>query len=142
MEENKNVLDEINKGACMGKDSIHYILDKVENKKLRKELNYEYDEYDRTIKKIGKIYNDYSKEKPTKTTTMNKVMTFYGIEMKTMMDTTSSHIAELMLQGTNMGIIEGRKLLNNKKVSKEVYKILEEFITFQEENVENLKEFL
>ena len=37
MEENKNVLDEINKGACMGKDSIHYILDKVENKKLRKE---------------------------------------------------------------------------------------------------------
>ena len=35
MEENKNVLDEINKGACMGKDSIHYILDKVANKKLK-----------------------------------------------------------------------------------------------------------
>ena len=45
---------------------------------------------------------------------MNKVMTWYGIEMKTMFDKSNSKIAELLLQGTNMGIIEGRKLLNNK----------------------------
>jgi hypothetical protein len=48
---------------------------------------------------------------------MNKVMTWYGIEMKTMFDKSNSKIAELLLQGTNMGIIEGRKLLNNKGVT-------------------------
>ena len=30
-----NVLDELNKGACMGKDAIHFILDKVEDEKLK-----------------------------------------------------------------------------------------------------------
>ena len=33
-----NVLDELNKGACMGRDAIHFILDKVTDEKLRKEL--------------------------------------------------------------------------------------------------------
>ena len=36
--ENKNeinVLDELNKGACMGKDAIRFILDKVEDEALR-----------------------------------------------------------------------------------------------------------
>ncbi len=26
-----NVLDELNKGVCMGRDAIHFILDKVED---------------------------------------------------------------------------------------------------------------
>ena len=40
--ENKNeinVLDELNKGARMGMDAIHFILPKVTNDKLRDELN-------------------------------------------------------------------------------------------------------
>ena len=40
-----NVLDELNKGACMGKDAIHFILDKVEDDALRDELNTQYDKY-------------------------------------------------------------------------------------------------
>lgn len=33
---NIDVLDELNKGACMGMDAIHYILDKVDNEALKK----------------------------------------------------------------------------------------------------------
>ena len=40
-----NVLDELNKGACMGKDAIHYIMDKVEDDALKKELNRQYHKY-------------------------------------------------------------------------------------------------
>ena len=29
-----NVLDELNKGACMGMDAIHFILDKVQDHAL------------------------------------------------------------------------------------------------------------
>lgn len=140
--EEKNVLDELNKGACMGKDAIHFILDKVEDKELRKELNYQYDEYDRIIDRISKIYPKYNDGEPHETNTMNKVMTWYGIEMKTMVDDSTSHIAELMLQGTNMGIIEGRRLLNNKKTDKEVNEIMEQYVKMQEEAVESLKKFL
>ena len=33
-----NVLDELNKGACMGMDAIHFIMDKVEDDKLKEYL--------------------------------------------------------------------------------------------------------
>ena len=53
-------------------------------------------------------------------------MTWYGIEMKTMMDDSSSKISELIIQGVNMGIIEGRKLLNNKDINKEIKNLIDE----------------
>ena len=62
--------------------------------------------------------------------------------MKTLLDNSNSKIAELLLQGTNMGIIEGRKLLNNKNTDKEVEKLVSEYVKNQEEAVEKLKQFL
>jgi len=62
--------------------------------------------------------------------------------MKTLMDKTSSKIAELLLQGTNMGIIEGRRLLNHKGTNKEVESLVQEYVDMQEEAVEKLKQFL
>ena len=73
---------------------------------------------------------------------MNKAMTWYGIEMKTLTDDSTSKIAELLLQGTNMGIIEGRKLLNHKDTDKEVEKLAKEYVDMQEDAVEKLKTFL
>ena len=40
-----NVLDELNKGACMGMDAIHFIIDKVEDKEFHKELERQYNGY-------------------------------------------------------------------------------------------------
>ena len=137
-----NVLDELNKGACMGRDAIHFILDKVEDKELIKELNKQYEKYREITEKISELYPEYSEKEPHKTTTMNKVMTWYGIEMRTMMDDSTSKIAELLLQGTNMGIIEGRKLLNHKDTDKEINSLVEEYVEMQEKAVEKLKTFL
>ncbi len=142
MKENEiNVLDELSKGACMGMDAIHFIMDKVKDKALKKELEHQYEEYSKTKEKIDKIYPDDDK-KPHETNAMNKAMTWYGIEMKTMLDDSTSKIAELLLQGTNMGIIEGRKLLNNNEINKDIHSLIQEYVDMQEKAVEKLKEFL
>ena len=52
MEENINALDEIHKGACMGIDAIDYVIDKVEDAGLKKELNRELEEYKNTKQTI------------------------------------------------------------------------------------------
>ncbi len=138
-----NALDELNKGACMGMDAIHFILDKVNDKDLEKELNIQYDKYKSISEKINKIYPKYNSDKgPHETNAINKAMTWYGIEMKTLSDESTSKIAELLLQGTNMGIIEGRKLLNNKEVDENVEKLIQEYVDMQEDAVEKLKQFL
>ncbi len=142
MEENLNVLDELNKGATMGMDAIHFVLDKVEDEAFKQTLEIEYAKYEDVSKRANEIYAKYSDKEPHETGTMNKIMTWYGIEMKTLTDQSNSKIAELLLQGTNMGIIEGRKLLNNKETDQEIHDLLEEFVTMQEDSVEQLKKFL
>lgn len=137
-----NVLDELNKGACMGMDAIHFIIDKVEDDEFHKELERQYNGYKKISDRICELYPEYSNDEPHETNAMNKVMTWYGIEMRTLLDNSNSKIAELLLQGTNMGIIEGRKLLNNKNTDKEVEKLVSEYVKNQEEAVEKLKQFL
>lgn len=142
MEENINALDEISKGSSMGMDAINYILDKTEDESLRKELESEYNEYESISKEIEKIYHKYDDGKPHKTNAMNKAMTWSGIEMKTFNDTSTSKLAELLIQGVNMGIIEGRRILNKKCMNEEVEKIVQKYETMQEKNLDNLKKYL
>ena len=145
MEENKNevnVLDELNKGACMGMDAIHFIMNKVDDDALKQELDIQYNKYKSISDKICELYPEYSDKKPHETNAMTKAMTWYGIEMKTFMDDSTSKIAELLLQGTNMGIIEGRKLLNHKDTNSDVHQLVQEYVDMQEDAVEQLKKFL
>lgn len=137
-----NVLDELNKGACMGMDAIHFILDKVEDDHLKQILETQYAKYQSISTKICNLYPEYSRKEPHDTSAMNKAMTWYGIEMKTLTDKSVSKIAEILLQGTNMGIIEGRKLLNHKNTNNEVHSLVQDYVDMQEEMVEKLKQFL
>ncbi len=141
-EENINALDEIHKGAYMGMDALHFISDKIEDEKFREVLRKEYDQYHEIAKKIEEIYPKYNDNQPHKTTTMDKAMTWYGIEMKTFTDKSNSKIAELLLQGVNMGIIEGKRVLNNKNLDKEVHNIIDKYVNMQEKSVETLKKYL
>lgn len=140
--EDINALDEIHKGACMGKDAIHFVREKVKDQRLKDVLDAEYEQYQEIANKIEEIYPKYNEGKPHETSAMNKAMTWYGIEMKTMMDKSNSKITELLLQGVNMGIIEGKKILNNKNLDKEVSDIVSSYVTMQEKSVEVLKQYL
>ena len=142
MKENKNVLDELNKGASMGMVAIDFIYDKISDKDFKKVLKDQYLQYEKISKKVNKLYEKNSDDKPHQVNKMEKMMTWYGIEMKTFMDKSNSKIAELLLKGTNMGIIEGRRLLNDKNVDKKINKLLDEFVGMQEKYVEVLKTYL
>ena len=137
-----NVLDELNKGTCMGMDAIHFIIEKVTEPGLKKELDIQYNKYKEIHDKICELYPEYSEAEPHDTNAFNKAMTWYGIEMKTLMDDTTSKLAELLMQGTNMGIIEGRRLLNQKNTDAKVHELVEEYVAMQEDAVEKLKQFL
>ena len=142
---NVNVLDEINKGATMGMDAIEYVSEKVGDPQFRDVLNIEYDKYNDIANRINNIYPKYANKEPHETGKMAKMMTWYGIQMNTMNDKSNSKISELLMQGTNMGIIEGRRLLNqnqNDNINEEVKQLLNDFVVMQEDSVETLKKYL
>ena len=146
MEKNQdmNVLDEVNKGATMGMDAINYLVPKVKESRFKEVLDIEYNKYKDISRRVNNLYENYTTEKePHETSTMNKMMTWYGIQMRTMNDNSNSKISELLMQGTNMGIIEGRRLLNqNPNMNPKIKTLLSDFVKMQEDSVETLKTYL
>ena len=129
---NLNILDEVNKGATMGMDAISFIKDKVSDYDFKEVLNTEYKKYEKISERVNNLYSEYTDKEPHETNAMNKAMTWYGIQMRTMTDDTTSKLSELLMQGTNMGIIEGRRLLNqNPNANENVKNILNDFVVMQ-----------
>ena len=123
--QNLNILDEVNKGATMGMDAISYVSEKVKDNDFKEVLDVEYNKYQDISNRVNDLYDNY------------------GIQMKTMTDDSTSKLSELLMQGTNMGIIEGRRLLNqNQNAEKDVKSILNDFVVMQEDSVETLKKYL
>ena len=141
-ENNIDILDELNKGCCMGSDAVKFILEKIEDKKFKKVCEDLLEEYEDLEERINKVYDKYSDDDPHETNAMNKVMTWSGIQMRTMNDGSDSKLAEMLLQGLNMGIIEGRRLINQKDEDSKVKEVMQEYVDMQEEYVEEIKEFL
>ena len=143
-ENDLNVLDEVNKGCTMGMDAIEFISKKIGDENFRHTLGIEYNKYKDISKRVNSLYAQTDPEKnPHETSGMNKVMTWWGIQMKTMTDQSNSNLSELLLNGTNMGIIEGRRLLNqNPHINKDIKTLLGDFVKMQEDSVETLKNYL
>lgn len=143
MEENINILNELNKGACMGMDSINIIKDKIKDKEFKNAVENIYKKYEEVSRNINKLYYKYDRVDDPKTTNpISKAMLWSGIEINTLADTSDSKLAEILLNGINMGIIEGRKIFNNKFSDIEVEDLIKEFIRMQEGSVEELKQYL
>ena len=141
--QNLNILDEVNKGATMGMDAISYVSEKVVDDDFKEVLDTEYNKYKDISNRVNNLYDNYSSKEPHETNAMNKMMTWYGIQMRTMVDDSTSKLSELLMQGTNMGIIEGRRLLNqNQNIEPDVKNILNDFVVMQEDSVETLKKYL
>ena len=142
MDKNLKVLKEVCKGVTMGMEAISYVSDKCEDEEFKNVLNHDYSMYNNILNKVNDAYSNYGEE-PDNASIKDKAMLWYGIQLNTIKDSTSSKLAELLMQGTNMGIIEGRRLLNNNpSVDTEVKNILNDFVVMQEDSVETLKKYL
>ena len=142
MDNNINTLDELYKGCCMGEDALHFIIGKTKEKSFQDLLEKQLTEYEKMASTIEDLYGDYTSRDIHETSVMEKAMTWYGIQKDTMMDTSVSNLADLLIRGTNMGIIEGKRLLNHKTLDKKVHRVCSRYVDMQEAYLEKLKEFL
>ena len=127
----------------MGMDSINIIKDKIKDKEFKNAVENIYKKYEEVSRNINKLYYKYDRVDDPKTTNpISKAMLWSGIEINTLADTSDSKLAEILLNGINMGIIEGRKIFNNKFSDIEVEDLIKEFIRMQEGSVEELKQYL
>lgn len=136
------ILKEINKDAKMGMDSITMVNEKVQDKKFRKLLDNQHNEYQNIFDRTQELLvqnNEDMKDVPS----MQKAMAWTGIQMSTMNDKSNSKLSELLIQGNDMGVIKGTKLLNKSSfTTPEIENLLSDFVRLQEKNIDDLKKFL
>ena len=140
----KNFLDALYKNVKMGADAIIDVMPKVKDQELRREMTSELERYEKFAKNIRTILFK-ADEEPQEESFMTKAMTKMGIEMNTLMDTTTSHIAEIMIKGATMGVTDTTKLIRqyeNTACSEEALALARETVRYEEESIERLKKFL
>ena len=126
--ENTNLLNEVSKASKMGIDAINILLPKIKKEDLKKELKDQCSEYQKLQAKANEAMSEYNVT-PSKEKMMEQTMLWGSIQMNTLLDSSEQHIAEMMINGTTMGIIDMTKKLNELEQPKAKEKeIAEEFI--------------
>lgn len=136
------ILNEIHKGVTMGMSSLEDVSKKASDSNFKDELTTQFTTYQTTLNKVNNEFANIG-EIPDDTPLNQKVMGWTGIQMNTITDTSNSKLSEILIQGYDMGVIKGFKLLNqNPEAGQNVKDILNGFIRLQENNINRLKKFL
>ena len=139
----EEVLVSIYKNARIALQSIADIIGEAHEESMKEELRYEHDGYEDFIAKLSA----YMKETGVEEKNINvfqKAFMFTSIKMNTLTDDSKSHIAELMIKGTVMGITELTELINSdgKNIGEKVRAFAEELRDIEECYEERLKKLL
>ena len=143
---NKTVelLDRMYKNVKMGSDSIVKLLGKVSDGEFKTDLTDQLSGYDgfaaKAKKRLKELGAEAKEENP-----MVKLWSSIGMTVSTLTDSTDSHIAQMVAEGSTMGITEGIKLLRdyeNTSVSESSLKLVRDVIGFEERNLERAKSYI
>ena len=141
-EYNVKAINDVYKNAHIALQSISDILPSVKDENLTAELKEEYEGYDKVI---GKISSFMAKEglEPKDVNPLKKAMLWTSIKMKTMFNDSTNQIAEMMINGTVMGINELVAMQNEKSnLVPEIAELVDELTSLEEKYEQNLKKFL
>lgn len=142
MNGNAELLNFIYQNSQMGVATIDKLKEIVEDANFKEYLESQYNEYKLIHDESKKLLNEHGYDEKG-ISTLEKVRAYLMINMQTMVDKSSSHVAEMLIVGSNMGIINAIK--NLKKYSKaeaNIISLMERLLRFEENNVQQLKKFL
>ena len=84
-----------------------------------------------------------AKAEPYRSSYMSELMLKTGVHYNTLLNTSTSHIAEMMIKGSNNGILEMEKILHhNEGAGEESLALANQLIDFEQRNIKKLKDYL
>ncbi len=137
-------LQEVYKGVSMGTDAVNTILGKARDKSFREELTAELDGYENFANQARDQLTALSVA-AKEVSAFAKIPSTISINMNTLVDDSTSKLAELMIDGNTMGVVQMKKELSRVEqgaISDDATKLAEDVVSFQEKNIETMKTFL
>lgn len=141
-EYNKKALIDIYKNAHIALQSISDLLPSVEDEDIKKELREEYEGYEKIIGELSTFMTENAVE-PQDVNPFKKAMLWSSIKMKTLINGSKNQVAEMMINGTVMGINELTAMQNEgENLDEEILSLLKDLLSLEEEYEQRLKKFL
>ena len=136
------VLQEVQKNTDMAIKAIHSISGKVDDEKLSAEIT-------RQGMRYAEIYNRATdrlmegKAKSYQSSGIQDIMLKSAIEGNMLLNNSTGHIAEMMIQGSNRGLTDMWKIIyHHENTGHQSMEIAKELLDFEEKNIEILKKYL
>lgn len=139
---NKKAINDVYKNAHIALQSISDLLPAVDDGDIKIELQEEYEGYEKIIGKISTFMAENNVE-PKDVNPFKKAMLWSSIKMKTFVNNSKNQVAEMMINGTVMGINELTAMKNeSSNLDDSILELLEELLSLEEDYEQRLKKFL
>ena len=140
----EKLAEELYKNMSMGCDAYLDMLPRVEDNRLKTDITAAMCYYEKTIGKVKQYLLDHG-ARPAERGMMAKMATKAGIAMNTVMDNSTSHITEMLIEGATMSVTTAEKLANHaegKSECAELVGICRDWAKFEQNHIDALKKYL
>lgn len=142
MNGNTEMLNFVYQNAQMGVVTIDQLIHIIENEEFKEHLSAQLEEYNSIFSEAKELLNKNGFDEKG-ISTCSKIKTYFAIRLQTIKDASPSHVAEMLILGSNMGIIDATKNLKQYEQAEEDIRVLmKRLLKFEEDNVQQLKHFL
>ena len=144
---NAALLNTVYKNAKLGVDSIDYILPRVKNNNLKKDLAAQMAGYLNFINRASSKFDDVNDEEENASlnnfTVFSKIPSRAYMKLKMYVDDSDSHIVEIMIENSTAGLIEAQRMFNRcKNLDAEISQLGCETVYFEQKNINKLRNYL
>lgn len=137
-----DLLEKTYQNASIGITAIKGVMDKTNNSELNNELHKQLRDYQGLADKSRKQLQAKGTKVKEQSLAMKTLMKG-NVKMSTLIRPSDSRIAQMVIQGSTMGVTQMTKLLHSKpNADGTSTAIAKEFIQREEENIEVMKRFL
>ncbi len=142
MNGNAEMLNFIYQNSQRGVDTIGQLIEIVEDGEFKKHLESQANEYREIHDTAANMLNEHGYDEKG-IGTLDKIKAYMMINMQTMKDKSPSHISEMLIIGSNMGVMNAVKNLKKyKNADSKITNLMEKLLQFEENNIQQLKQFL
>ena len=144
MEQNCNValLNEIYQNSKMGIDAIDTVSKKVDDRQLKSDLTTQSEQYSQFASQARQELAQRGTA-PIDNGPLSKATLWSSIQFNTLIDSTPSHIAEMMINGSTMGIVQMTKQVReHSDIDDPVRNMASHLIRQEQDNIERMKQYL
>ena len=145
MDVNTELLEYIYQSSEMGVVSLTNLLKDINEKenKLKPIISEELSTYEKYQKESKKLLSK-NKAEVKENSMMTKMMSKMGISKEVKKDNSDAAIAHMVIEGFTMGVVDMETKIKNfkKDADKKVLKLAENYLEFQQKEIEKLKKYL